>query len=184
MKTIMIDMDDVLLKNNFEKYIQEFVGKKIDFEHECKEYRDEFIKDRYDEFREKYEKKSLYGDVPLFDDCYNVIKKLNDVYDVYICTDFVWNHEIFDTASVLLEKFNYLKRELPFISPNKYIFGKCKQFMEFDIKIDDRIKNLENSKCKLLFTTWQNKNYNQDKLEKEEVIRVNNWKDIEKILLD
>ena len=34
--------------------------------------------------------KRLYAGVPLFDDCYDVIKKLNDMYDIYVCTDFVW----------------------------------------------------------------------------------------------
>lgn len=184
MKTIMIDMDDVLVKYNFEKYIQEFVGKKIDFEHECKEYRDEFIKDRYAEFREKYGMKSLYAGVPLFDDCYDVIRKLNDMYDVYICTDFVWNYEIFDTKNVLMEKYDYLRKKLPFISPDKYIFGKCKKIMNFDIKIDDRIEHLKNCNCKLLYTTWQNKKYSQEELNKEGIVRVDNWKDIENILIN
>ena len=56
--------------------------------------------------------------------------------------------------------------------------------MNFDIKIDDRIEHLKNCNCKLLYTTWQNKKYSQEELNKERIVRVKNWKDIENLLIN
>lgn len=184
MKTIMIDMDDVLLENKFGNYICEFLGKNVDFEHECNRFRQEIIEGKEQEFRDKYSMRNIYENVKLFDNCYEVIKKLNDIYDVYICTDFVWNYNVIDAKQNLINKYNYLTTYLDFISPSKYIFGKTKKIINFDIKIDDSINNLEGASCKLLYTAWQNKKYDYNYLEAKNIIRVSNWKEIEKILLN
>ena len=56
--------------------------------------------------------------------------------------------------------------------------------MNFDVRIDDRLNNLAGADVKLLFSAWHNKNYSDTELKENNVIRVNNWKDVEKILLD
>jgi len=53
----------------------------------------------------------------------------------------------------------------------------------FDIKIDDKITNLDNSTTKILFNAWHNKTISEEELKDKNVIRVYNWKDIENILL-
>lgn len=183
MKTLMIDMDDVLLENKFGEFICEYLGRNVNFEKECNRFRQEIIEGKEDEFRDKYSMRNIYDNVPLFDDCYEVIKKLNAVYDVYICTDFVWNYEVINPKQNLINKYDYLIRYLDFISPSKYIFGKTKKIINFDIKIDDSINNLESASCKLLYTAWQNKKINNKDLVDRNIIRVNNWKEIENILL-
>ena len=72
---------------------------------------------------------------------------------------------------------------LPFIRPEKYIFTTNKNIMNFDIRIDDRMNNLEGSDIKLLFSAWHNRDIRKEELKKRNVIRVENWYDIEKILL-
>ena len=49
--------------------------------------------------------------------------------------------------------------------------------------IDDRISNLEGARTKLLFTAYHNKNISNTDLSQDGIIRVNNWYDIENILL-
>ena len=36
---------------------------------------------------------------------------------------------------------------------------------------------------KLLFTAWHNENISESELDKQDIIRVNNWKEIEELLL-
>ena len=52
------------------------------------------------------------------------------------------------------------------------------------ISIDDKIENLINGDIKLLYTAYHNKNISKEELEEKGIIRVNNWLEIEKILLN
>ena len=155
MKTIMVDMDDVLTSGKFEEYLEEFLGEKKDIQSDTSYYRQKFIKGREQEFIEQFQFRNLYEDAPLF-----------------------------DAAENLKNKFRYLQSQLPFIPPQKYIFMENKNMIPFDIKIDDRMKNLENASQKLLFTSWSNKEVSTQELQKNNITRVNNWYDIEKLLLE
>ena len=72
---------------------------------------------------------------------------------------------------------------LPFIKPEKYIFTTNKNIMNFDIRIDDKINNLDDSDTKLLFSAWHNRDIKKEELKERNVVRVDSWYDIEKILL-
>lgn len=182
MKTIMVDMDDVITIGNFNKFLEEFLGQKIDTDNNKYKYRQESIKGRENEFRLIYQYRNLYANVPLLDGCYEVLRKLNEKYDVYIVTAYIWGQDIINAEENLKNKFIYLKENLPFISSQKYIFTQDKKILDFDIKIDDRINNLEGAKIKLLFTAWHNKNISSKELESKGIIRVDSWYDIEKVL--
>ena len=73
---------------------------------------------------------------------------------------------------------------MPFIDPGKYIFTQNKDIMNFDIRIDDRLLGLGNAKIKLLFNSLSNNTISEEELKEKNVIRVNGWDDIEKILLE
>ena len=180
MKTIMVDMDDVITIGNFNKFLEEFLGQKIDTDNN--KYRQEAIKGRENEFMLIYQYRNLYANVPLLDGCYEVLRKLNEKYDIYIVTAYIWGQDIINAEENLKNKFIYLKENLPFISSQKYIFTQDKKILDFDIKIDDRINNLEGAKIKLLFTAWHNKNISSKELESKGIIRVDSWYDIEKVL--
>ena len=182
MKTIMVDMDDVITIGNFNKFLEEFLGQKIDTDNNKYKYRQEAIKGRENEFRRIYQYRNLYANVPLLDGCYEVLRKLNEEYDVYIVTAYIWGQDIINAEENLKNKFIYLKENLPFISSQKYIFTQDKKILDFDIKIDDRINSLEGAKIKLLFTAWHNKNISSKELESKGIIRVDSWYDIEKVL--
>ncbi len=51
--------------------------------------------------------------------------------------------------------------------------------------IDDKAENLEgnNKRMKLLFTAFHNKNISEKELKEQGLIRVTDWKEVEKILL-
>ena len=180
MKTLMIDMDDVITNGNFNKYIEEFMNIKIDMTKITNyEYVQDLVKSKKEEFWKYVENKDLYKGAPLFKDCYEVLNKLNDKYDLYIVTSYLWTDVIDISGKNLGYKYYYLKEMLPFINPSKYIFTTNKNLLNFDIKIDDKITNLEGADIKILFYRWHNINKKYDK----NIIRVNNWKEIEEVLL-
>ncbi len=65
-----------------------------------------------------------------------------------------------------------------------YVFLGNKSILGCDIKIDEKLENLENAKIKLLYTAYHNKNLSDNVLNEKGIIRVDNWNDIEKILLE
>lgn len=81
-------------------------------------------------------------------------------------------------------KYQFLYKKLDFINPRNYIFTADKSVVNCDIRIDDKPINLEGAETKLLFTAWHNKDLSEEKLKNNGMIRVNNWKEIGKILLD
>ena len=111
-------------------------------------------------------------------------EKLSKKYELYIVTAYVFRDDETKSAGLLKNKFNYLIKEFPFIRPQQYIFTSNKEIINCEIKIDDKESNLSgNAETKLLFTSYHNKNITDEDLKKNNIIRVNNWKDIEKILL-
>lgn len=183
MKTVMVDMDNVLVNTRLLKLINEFLGTSYKRNDLKNYYLQELVENKKEEFWEWAKEKNLYHDAQLFEGCFEVLKKLNEVYDVYIVTAYLWKDTIDISGNNLKNKYYYLKENLPFIKPEKYIFATNKKLMNFDIRIDDKIENLEGASTKLLFTAWHNRELDNDYLEKENVTRVNNWNDIKKILL-
>lgn len=181
-KTIMIDMDEVIVNGNFSNYLIDFLGK-IDFNKLHSQYRQDLIKGKEEEFKKIYKYKNLYKDdngdyIKPLPNCVNVIKELNEKYDIYIVTAYIWKENIIDAATNLKNKFEYLQHWFPFINANNFIFMTNKTKIKYDIGIDDRVSNLESCSKKLLFTEFRNKNLNKEELENKGIIRVNNWLDV------
>jgi len=185
MKTIMIDMDNVITDGTFNKYIEEFYNIKVDLDNISEyAYVQKLTSERALEFWQFISDKNFYEDAPLLDNCFNVLKKLNEKYDIYIVTSYIWNETIDLSGKCLNYKYYYLRKMLPFIKPEKYIFTTNKNIINFDIRIDDKVENLNGSNVKLLFTAWHNKNMGDNELKEKNIIRVNTWKEIEDILLN
>ncbi len=49
-------------------------------------------------------------------------KELNEKYDVYIVTAYIWKEDVIDAVTNLKNKFEYLNYWFPFIDINKFIF--------------------------------------------------------------
>ena len=186
-KSIMIDMDEVIVVGNFSKFLTEFLGD-VNFEKLNSQNRQDLIRGKEEEFKKIYKYKNLYkndrGDyIEPLPDCVNVVKELNEKYDVYIVTAYVWKENVIDAATNLKNKFEYLHYWFPFIDTNNFIFMSNKTKIKYDIGIDDRTSNLENCDKKLLFTEFRNKKLTDEELESKEIIRVNNWLEVKRELL-
>lgn len=179
MQTLMLDMDNVITDGNILNCIEEFYQEKMDLT-KITNYKlvQELTKEKTTEFWEYMKSQDFYGNAPLLDNCYEVLEKLNQKYDIYVVTSYIWREAGDFSAKCLSEKYEYLKKALPFISPEKYIFTTNKTMINFDIAIDDKPENLKNAKKKILFDAWHNQEVKDTSL-----IRVKNWKEIEKILL-
>ena len=80
MKTIMVDMDNVITDGIFNGFLEEFLGEKIDINSSKVYYRQELIKGREDEFKQVYQYRNLYENAPLLNGCYAVLEKLNMIF--------------------------------------------------------------------------------------------------------
>ena len=187
-KSIMIDMDEVIVTPRFNDFLTEFLGE-VDYESLNGYYRQDLIKGREEEFKSIYQYKNLYKNddntfIEPLPNCVEVIKKLSEYYDIYIVTSYVWKEDIFDASYNLKYKNEYLKHFFPYINNNNIIYISDKSQIKFDIGIDDRPKNLINCDKKLLFTEFRNKKISDEELAKDNIIRVDSWLDIEKLLID
>ena len=187
-KSIMIDMDEVIVSPRFTEILEEFLGE-VDWEALSGYYRQDLIRGREEEFKSTYGECNLYKDrdgnfLNPFDDCVEVIKRLSDVYDVYIVTSYVWKSDIFDASLNLKYKNEYLRHFFPFLDNNNFIYITNKNLLKFDIGIDDRLKNMDNCSLKLLFDEFRNRKITSLELSLNNGIRVNSWKEIERLLLD
>ena len=186
-KSIMIDMDEVIVIGRFSEFLIEFLGE-VDFNQLHSQYRQDLIKGREEEFKQIYQYKNLYkndnGDyIEPLPNCIEVMQDLNKKYNVYIETTYIWKENVIDASTNLKNKFEYLHYWLPFIDTNNFIFMTDKTKIRYDIGIDDRLSNLENCDKKLLFTEFRNKKLTDKELKEKGVIRVNNWLDVKKELL-
>ncbi len=182
-KSIMIDMDEVIVVGRFSDYLVDFLGN-VNFENLHTQNRQDLIKGREEEFKKIYKYKNLYknnnGDyIEPLPNCVDVIKELNKIHDVYIVTSYIWKEDVIDAATNLKNKYEYLHYWFPFIDTNKFIFMTNKTKIKYDIGIDDRISNLQSCNKKLLFTEFRNKNITDEELKDKGIIRVNNWLEVE-----
>lgn len=184
MKTLMVDMDNVITDSIFLDLINEFLDTNYKLLDLKNYYLQELISDRKEEFWNFVRNKNFYDGASLFTDCFEVLEKLNTKYDIYIVTAYLWNDYLDISGDNLKNKYYYLREKLPFIGPEKYIFTTNKNIMNFDIRIDDKLENVIRAEVSFLFTAWHNRDLDDLYLKEKDVIRVNSWKDIEKALFD
>ncbi len=184
MKRLMIDMDNCITDAYFMERINEYLNTNYKLNDQKDFYLQNLIsKEKKGGFWNYMTTHTFYGDCPLLKDCYETLKILNQKYKLYIATAYLYEESNPDISGInLKEKYDYLKKYLPFISPKQYIFISDKNLIHSDIAIDDRICNLENSDKKLLMTAWHNKDIDDKELEKKGIKRVNTWMEILKEL--
>lgn len=185
MKKILVDMDDVICIHGFIGIVNDFLGTEYT-EDDAKSYyiNDLIPKEKMEEWIKFYRNKNVYDYMELNQDVQEILKKLNNEYEIYIVTAYIFRDDPSISGIQLKNKFDYLQKNLPFINPERFVFLSNKSIINADVRIDDNIKNLEGtSELKLLFTAYHNKNLTTEELEKQNVKRVNTWKEIEKILL-
>lgn len=182
-KRIMVDMDDVITTGGFLHLVNEYLKtnyKEDDFE---SFYMQDVVPDK-DEFFKWFKTHNMYEYCNLTSDVYKVLEKLSKNYEIFIGTSYIIKDIIKDTGFLLPQKYEFLINTFPFLNPNNFIFLGNKSVLNCDIKIDDRIDNLDGAKTKILFTAWHNKNISKEELNNNGIKRADNWKEIENMLLN
>lgn len=178
-------MDDVICEGGFLKLVNQFLNTNYTNE-DIKGYyiQDLIPEDKKEEWNQYFKTHNMYHYVTTIEQAGSVIQKLNENYEIYILSAYVLRDQPEFSGEFLKYKYEWLYQNLPFIDPNNYIFTTDKSIIECDIRIDDKLSNLEGkAEKKILFTSYHNQGYTEEELEKVNVIRANNWKEIEKLLL-
>ncbi|WP_149274798.1 5' nucleotidase, NT5C type [Pareuzebyella sediminis] len=115
--------------------------------------------------------RGFFRDLTPMPDSQEVLKKINDQYEVYIAS------AAMQFPNSLEEKSEWLDEHFPFIPWQNRILCGHKHILNGDILIDDRSYNLEKFRGRsLLFTSPHN-------IHTQGFERVNNWKEVAEKLL-
>ncbi len=190
MKTILLDVDEVMCYSGYIEAVNDFLGEK----HKLSEFKTYYIDDIIPEnkridFYKYCGTINMYDKAVVMEDAVEVIKKLNEKYEIYICSAFVNPFYPKDAGKEVKDKFDYIYKNFPFLDPKKFIFTSVKNIINADIQIDDRLTHLEGKAgTKILFPSYHNKELTEKELKRVGVIRAGleeakAWREIEKILL-
>lgn len=181
-QTLMVDMDDVITHGGLLYLINDFLGTNYAESDFTDFYMQNIIPNKEDFFK-YFITKNLYDYCTLAPNAYEILEQLNNKYEVFIGTSYIYPEIKKDSGIILLHKYNYLYENLPFINPKNYVFLGNKEILNCDIKIDDKIENLKNARTKLLYSAYHNKDINEKVLTNNNIKRVDNWNDIKIKLL-
>ena len=184
-KKLLVDFDDTICQSVFLKKVNEFLGT----DYKLENFKDYLIDDvvpveQKQDYYDSFFKSNPYIGIGLIDGAKEALEKLNEYYDIYVCSACVMPMNVKGSAKLFGFKYDYLLKELPFLDPNKFIFTSSKDIVCGDVFIDDYLHNLNgNIKTKLLFSTYHNKHFTDEELASKGVKRVDSWQEICKILL-
>lgn len=167
------------------------INKFLDTKYSLDDFSEYYIDDVLgtDENKQKFygiiKDKDLYQNAKIYDGAVESLKKLNEKYDIYICSACVMFCMQKESGIYFKHKYDFLIKNFSFLNPDNFIFTSSKNIFKADVQIDDRLKNLEGSvNKKILFTAYHNKNISDNELKEKGIIRVDNWNEITKILLE
>lgn len=170
---IAIDMDEVIADpiSKFIKLYNRDFGVPLDLKihpgNEVYQHVPEHAKMKLWEY---INEKGFFRDLDVMPDSVEVIKALQDKYEVFIVS------AAMEFPNSLQDKYEWLADHFPFISWQNIIFCGLK-IVNVDIIIDDRIKNFKDfNGRKLLYSSPHN-------LLLTDYERVNNWKEVAEKLL-
>lgn len=165
-KKIALDMDEVVadVMPKFLTVYAEHYGRELTRE-------DYWGKKIYDipgagELRNILYEKGFFRDLPLMPDCQEVVRELNERFDVYFTT------AAMEFRNSLEDKYDWLLDHFPFITYKRFVFCGDKSILGADYMIDDHVRNLRSFRgTGLLFTASHN-------AQETGFIRVNNWQEV------
>ena len=187
MRTLLVDIDEVLCQSTFLDEINKFLGTSYELDYFTEYYIDDILGS--DENKEKFYKtiknKDLYKNARIYDGAYEALKELSKEYEIYICSACVMFCMPRESGIYFKHKYDFLIKNFPFLNPDNFIFTGAKNIFKADVQIDDRLKNLRGEiGTKLLFTAYHNKTISDEELKENKIIRVNNWQEIKNLLLN
>ncbi len=190
-KVLLLDVDEVICFSGFLDAINEFLHTNYVIDDFTDYYIDDAVipKERFDEFNKFVNARNMYENAYILPHAIEIIKKLNEEYDIYICSSCVNPFDIAGSGRIFADKYNFLLETLPFIKPEKFIFTSAKHLFKADVQIDDRLNNFDDDiPVKILVSSYHNMDISAEELAAKNVIRAGDnwrtaWEDIGKILL-
>ena len=177
-KRIAIDMDEVmadLVTRELEWYKRD-CGIDITYKQlmEAGKHLYYFVTEEHQEIiKANWYKKGFFADLPVIENAVEVIRELNDKYEIFVTT------AAMPFPNSFIEKQEWLLKHLDFIPVEQHVFCGHKRIINADYMIDDKSFNFDNFVGEgLLFTSCHNV------YEKENGFkRVNNWLEVKDYLL-
>jgi 5'(3')-deoxyribonucleotidase len=192
-KDILVDVDEVIVFSGFVEAVNDFLGTSYVIDDFTEYYIDEAAvpKEKMDAFNDYLNTINLYDKAPILPDAIEALKKLNEVYNIYLLTSCVNEANLDGCGRVFMDKYNFLRKNLPFINPKNFIFTGSKGLFKAYAKIDNLLSNFnkdEDVEIKILFPSYHNKDITKEELDEKGVIRAGyewrtGWKEVLDILL-
>lgn len=191
-KRLLLDVDEVIVFSGFVEAINDFLGTNYTIDDFTDYYIDIKVvpEEKLSEFYEFISKRNLYKYSSLLPGAIESIKKLNEIYDIYILSSCVNETDIKGSGRIFMDKYDFLLEHLPFINPKRFIFTGSKSLIQGDIKIDDLVDNFYegDSELKILFPSYHNKDVSDEELKEKGIIRLGRdwrtgWSEILEYLL-
>jgi 5'-nucleotidase len=171
---IVIDMDDVMAataRKFIKLYNEKNQANLQESDFEGKKFYEVVSPESYREIHKKVYEIGFFRDIEVMSDAVEVVKKLNDKYEVFIVS------AANEFPNSLKEKIDWLAEHFSFISWRNIVFCGDKSIVSADIMIDDHEKNLSTFKGrKLMFDAVHNQQIHDYE-------RVRSWREIEALLL-
>ena len=186
MKTLLIDVDECISRSTFLDEVNAFLKTDYKMDDFTEYYIDDVLGSDENKaiFYETIKNKDMYAGSFVFEGAKEVLEKLNEKYDVYICSACVMFSMVKESGIYFKHKYDFLIKNFPFLNPNKFIFTSAKNIFKADIQIDDKLDNMKGDvETKIMFSAYHNKNVSDEELKQNGAVRVSCWKDVEKILL-
>ena len=185
-KVLIIDIDDVLVDSYMFIMLNKFLGTNYKEDDFTNYYLEDAIKDpqKLDEYYKFIFTQDMYKDIPIKPGVQEVLPKLNEKYELFLCTDFLIPNYEWQGDKEFISKFNMLRENFSYLNPKQFIFMRRKQLLHGDVMIDDKPTNFGNHiEKKLMLTAYHNKNISDKELQEKGIIRVNSWFEIAELLL-
>lgn len=190
-KDLLLDVDEVICFSGYLEAVNDFLNTSYNIDDFDKYYIDEQAvpKEKISEFNEFVSKRNLYDYTSFLPGAIDTIKKLNEIYNIYILSACINPFDLDNSGIQFKNKYDFLRKNLPFINPRNFIFTSSKHMLKADIQIDDYIVNFDSDvKLKILFPAYHNKNIDENLLKEKNIIRAGydwktGWEEVSKILL-
>lgn len=184
MKKIIVDLDDVLSIDGYLNMMNDFLHTNYTYE-DINDYYVEKIMNEQQliEYRKFFKEHNVYDYSIPSTNSKEILKKLMLEYEIYVCSSYYCDLDNTLSSELIPKKCEFLKQNYPFLSSKNFIFINDKSILQADIRIDDKIENLTGNGLKLLYTAYHNKDISKKDLISNEIIRVNNWVDIDNEIL-
>lgn len=112
-KTLVIDMDDVITTDTLTEIINEYLGTNYKDDDLTEFYKQDIVPDK-EKFFEYFLTKNEYNYGFINPNAIEVIKELNEKYEVFIGTSFIFKEIVNESGILVKNKYDFLIKHFPF----------------------------------------------------------------------